>query len=163
MRESQPENSYPMNTALRSGRQAPAEAAIIMPSSLGTVLVVEDEEGIREVIAMLLSHLNYSVICAACGADAIEKFKKHQGSIDVLLTDVVMPGMNGLKVAETLAALDPDLKIIIMSGYPGGDGSEERGVPFLQKPFTSEKLAKTLRELMDQRIRECPLDRKSVV
>ena len=157
MRESQPENSYPMNTALRSGRQAPAEAAIIMPSSLGTVLLVEDEEGIREVTAMLLSHLKYSVICAACGADAIEKFQKHQGSIDVLLTDVVMPGMNGLKLAKTLAAMDPDLKVIIMSGYPGEDDSEETAVPFLQKPFTSEKLAKLLRAVMDHTIRECPL------
>jgi DNA-binding NtrC family response regulator len=157
MRDRQPENSYPMNTALRSGREAPAEAAIIMPSSLGTVLLVEDEEGIREVTAMLLSHLKYSVICAACGADAIEKFQKHQGSIHVLLTDVVMPGMNGLKLAKTLAALDPDLKIIIMSGYPGEDGSEEKGIPFLQKPFTTEKLAKILREVMDNAIRECPL------
>ncbi|HEV2991731.1 MAG TPA: response regulator [Candidatus Angelobacter sp.] len=157
MRDRQIENSYPMNTTLRSGGEAPTEAAIMMPSSVGTVLLVEDEEGIREVTAMLLSHLNYSVICAACGADALEKFQKHRGSVDVLLTDVVMPGMNGLKLAETLAAMDPDLKIIIMSGYPGEDGSEETNVPFLQKPFTSEKLAKALHEVMDNKIRECPL------
>ncbi|HEV3042109.1 MAG TPA: response regulator [Candidatus Angelobacter sp.] len=157
MRDRQTENSYPMNTALRSGAEAPAEAAIMMPSSIGTVLLVEDEEGIREVTAMLLSHLKYSVICAACAADAIEKFRKHQGSVDVLLTDVVMPGMNGLKLAETLAAMDPDLKIIIMSGYPGKDGSEETNVPFLQKPFTSEKLAKAMHEVMDNKARECPL------
>jgi two-component system cell cycle sensor histidine kinase/response regulator CckA len=157
MRDRQIENSYPMNTALRSGGEAPAEAAVMMPSSIGTVLLVEDEEGIREVTAMLLSHLNYSVICAACGADAIEKFKKHQGSVDVLLTDVVMPGMNGLKLAETLGAIDPDLKIIIMSGYPGGDGSEKTDVPFLQKPFTSDKLAMALHKVMNNKARECPL------
>jgi two-component system cell cycle sensor histidine kinase/response regulator CckA len=157
MPDRQAENSYPMNTALRSGREAPAEAAIIMPSSLGTVLLVEDEEGIREVTSMLLSHLRYSVICAACGADAIEKYRQHQGSIDVLLTDVVMPGMNGLKLAETLAAIDPDLKIIIMSGYPGEDDAEGTHVPFLQKPFTTDKLAKALREVMENKTRECPL------
>ena len=157
MRERQPENSYPMNTVLRSGREAPAEAAIIMPSSLGTVLLVEDEEGIREVTAMLLSHLKYSVICAACGADAIEKFQKHQGSIDVLLTDVVMPGMNGLKLAETLVSLDPDLRVIVMSGYPGEDGSEDPAKPFLQKPFTTDKLAKAMREVMGTKVRACPL------
>jgi two-component system cell cycle sensor histidine kinase/response regulator CckA len=157
MPDRQSENSYPMNTTLRSGRQAPAEAAIIMPGSLGTVLLVEDEEGIREVTAMLLSHLNYSVICAACGADAIEKFRKHQGSINVVLTDVVMPGMNGLKLAQTLRAMDPELKIIIMSGYSGEDCSQENGLPFLQKPFTKEKLAKILCEIIESRVRACPL------
>lgn len=157
MRERQPENSYPLNTALRPGREAPAEAAIIMPSSLGTVLLVEDEEGIREVTSMLLSHLNYSVICAACAADAIEKFRKYQGTIDVLLTDVVMPGMNGLKLADALVDLDPDLRVIIMSGYPGEDGSEDAGRPFLQKPFTTDKLAKAMRQVMETKVRACPL------
>ena len=157
MRERQPENSYPLNTALRTGREAPAEAAIIMPSSLGTVLLVEDEEGIREVTSILLSHLNYSVICAACAADAIEKFRQYQGSIDVLLTDVVMPGMNGLKLAETLVSLDPDLRVIVMSGYPGEDGSEDPARPFLQKPFTTDKLAKAMREVMGTKVRACPL------
>jgi hypothetical protein len=157
MRDHHPENSYPMNTALRSGRQASAETAIITPGSLGTVLLVEDEEGIREVTAMLLSHLNYSVICAACGADAIEKFRKYQGSINVLLTDVVMPGMNGIKLVQTLRGMDPELKVIIMSGYPGEEGSEETGAPFLQKPFTTEKLAKTLSKVMDSSSHEYPL------
>src|SRR5205807_9569459 len=157
MGDHQPENSYPMNTTLRPGTQVPAEAAIIMPGSLGTVLLVEDEEGIREVTAMLLSHLNYSVICAACGADAIEKFRKYQGSINVLLTDVVMPGMNGLKLAQTLGAMDPELKIIIMSGYSGEDCEQEHAVPFLQKPFTKEKLAKILSEIMESRVRAYPL------
>ena len=157
MSDRQPENSYPMNAALRSGRQAPAEAAIIMPGSLGTVLLVEDEEGIREVTSMLLSHLNYSVICAACGADAIEKFRKHQGSINVLLTDVVMPGMTGLKLAQTLAGMDPDLKIIIMSGYSGEDCGQENALPFLQKPFTREKLATILGAVMESSVRAYPL------
>src|SRR5262249_46065136 len=97
------------------------------------------------------------VICAACAADAIDKFRKHQGSIDVLLTDIVMPGMNGVKLAETLAAMDPDLKIVIMSGYPGGDDSEENNIPFLQKPFTSEKLEQAMHAVMDHKSRECPL------
>ncbi len=157
MRERQPENSYPLNTTLRPGREAPAEAAIIMPSSLGTVLLVEDEEGIRDVTSMLLSHLNYSVICAACAADAIEKFRQYRGSVDVLLTDVVMPGMNGLKLAETLVALDPDLKVIVMSGYPGEEESEDTGRPFLQKPFTTDKLARAMREVMQTKVRSLPL------
>ena len=157
MRERQSENSYPLNTALRTGREAPAEAAIIMPSSLGTVLLVEDEEGIREVTSILLSHLNYSVICAACAADAIEKFRQYQGSIDVLLTDVVMPGMNGLKLAETLVSLDPDLRVNVMSGYPGEDDSDDAARPFLQKPFTTDKLAKAVREVMENKARACPL------
>jgi CheY-like chemotaxis protein len=118
---------------------------------------VEDEEGIREVTSMLLSHLNYSVICAACGADALEKFHKHQGSINVLLTDVVMPGMTGLKLAQTLAALDQDLKIIIMSGYSGEDCGEENTLPFLQKPFTKEKLAKILGAVMESSVGAYPL------
>ena len=122
MRERQPENSYPLNTALRTGREAPTEAAIIMPSSLGTVLLVEDEE-----------------------------------SIDVLLTDVVMPGMNGLKLAETLVSLDPDLRVIVMSGYPGEDDSDDAARPFLQKPFTTDKLAKAVREVMENKARACPL------
>ena len=159
MRERQPENSYPMNTVLRSGREAPAEAAIIMPSSLGTVLLVEDEEGIREVTAMLLSHLKYSVICAACGADAIEKFQKHQGSIDVLLTDVVMPGINGRVLAERLAPLQPGMKVLYMSGYTdsfiAGHGVLEQGTHLLHKPFTQEGLSRKVRELLE--------DRKSVV
>ena len=157
MGDRQPENNYPMNTTLRAGKQAPAEAAIILPGSLGTVLLVEDEEGIREVTAALLSHLNYSVICAACGTDAIEKFRAYEGPIDVLLTDVVMPGMNGLKLAQTLSAMAPELKIIIMSGFSGEDVPQEHVVPFLQKPFTREKLAKALRGAMEGNIRICSL------
>jgi len=152
MGDHQPENSYPMNTTLRPGTQVPAEAAIIMPDSLGTVLLVEDEEGIREVTAMLLSHLNYSVICAACGADAIEKFRNYQGPIDVLLTDVVMPGMTGLALAQTLCTLNPELRTIVMSGFSGDDMPHDATLPFLEKPFTREKLARVLRAVFENNV-----------
>jgi two-component system cell cycle sensor histidine kinase/response regulator CckA len=152
MGDRQPENSYPMNTTLRPGTQAPAEAAIIMPDSLGTVLLVEDEEGIREVTAMLLSHLQYSVICAACGADAIEKFQSYEGTIHVLLTDVVMPGMTGLALAQTLCSMDPELRTIIMSGFSGDDMPHDETFPFLEKPFTREKLAKALRRVLENNV-----------
>ena len=112
----------------------------------GTVLVVEDREEVRVLTTHLLEELGYRVLSAACGTEAIAAAERETGAIDLLLTDVIMPGMNGREVADVLMPLRPGMKVIFMSGYTNqllGDSS----VPYLQKPFTRSKLIQLLRSL----------------
>src|SRR5690348_6443929 len=91
------------------------------PCRPDTILLVEDEDHIREDTSYLLTTLGYNVITAANGADGIAKFLQHLGYIDVLMTDLIMPEVNGALLAQTLCRLDPFLKVIFISGFSGGD------------------------------------------
>ena len=100
---------------------------------------------VREFVRGGLSRLGYLVIDAPDGATALERAAVHDGRIDLLITDVVMPGMTARELAERLLALHPGAKVIYMSGYSDaavGSGIRERGAVFLQKPFTREVLAR---------------------
>jgi len=117
-----------------------------------TILLVEDDEKLRIIIRQMLLAQGYKVLEAGRGSDAVGLASKHDGPIDLLLTDVVMPQMSGPDLAEQLAALRPAIKVIFMSGYPGGVTSE-RGVfdssaCFLQKPFQMDTLARVLRQVL---------------
>jgi PAS domain S-box-containing protein len=113
-----------------------------------TVLIVEDEPALREVTHRILSRSGYHVIAAATGHEAIEIAAGHAGDIDVLLTDVVMPGMLGREAAERIRALRPGVKVLFMSGYAQGvldsKGVVEAGVNLIQKPFSEAQLLATL-------------------
>jgi CheY-like chemotaxis protein len=110
----------------------------------GTILVVEDADDLREVTERILTKNGYQVIGAANGPAALEAAKNFAGTIDLLLTDVVMPRMQGNELAVRLAALRPGVRVLYMSGYAepilGSDGTLEEGVLLLEKPFTEPVL-----------------------
>ena len=118
-----------------------------------TILVVEDNEMVRDLAQTILQHYGYSVLTAQDGEEAIKVSKEHDGPIDLILTDVVMPKMSGREVSERLNALRPDMKVLYMSGYTGNaivhHGVLDREMRFIQKPFTTESLARKVREVLD--------------
>jgi two-component system cell cycle sensor histidine kinase/response regulator CckA len=125
------------------------------PVGLETVLLVEDEPGVRLLAETVLRKLGYKVLVADCGEAAIEIWNQKKGSIDVLLTDVIMPQMSGGDLAHKLREMNPRLKILFMSGYTD-DMIASHGVlagetQLIQKPFTAEALGRRLRGVLDAR------------
>jgi two-component system cell cycle sensor histidine kinase/response regulator CckA len=121
-----------------------------------TVLLVEDEEPVREVTALMLASLGYRVLEASNGEEALRVAEAGWEHIDLLMTDVIMPGMGGRDLADALQARRPGLKVLFQSGYTGEtvirQGILRTEVAFLQKPFTLEALSQKLREVLDR----CP-------
>jgi PAS domain S-box-containing protein len=119
-----------------------------------TILLVEDEEAVRGLACRILERQGYRVIPAQHGRDAMEIATKEEGRIDLVLTDVVMPGMNGRGLVERLTGIRPAIKSLYMSGYTDDDiirrGFIEPSKSFLQKPFTSEALLETVRKVLDE-------------
>jgi two-component system, cell cycle sensor histidine kinase and response regulator CckA len=119
---------------------------------LGTVLIAEDESMVRSLAARVLSDRGYTVLVASNGAEALKTAREYAGKIHLLLTDVVMPGMNGKELATRLEAELPGIKSLYISGYTdntiGYHGMLDSGVAFLQKPFTVEKLMQKVREVL---------------
>jgi CheY-like chemotaxis protein len=124
-------------------------------SSDETVLLVEDEPGMRKMVRGILEHHGYQVLEAQSGAQALEIEASHQARIDLLLTDVVLPGMSGREVAEAMVAIRPGLKVLYLSGYTDhvviDRGVLVPGASFLEKPFSPELLARKIREVLDNR------------
>lgn len=120
-----------------------------------TVLLVEDAEPLRMLAQLFLKENGYHVLTAADGAEAQQVAAQTPGPIHLLLTDVVMPGINGRVLAERLASLHPTMKVLYMSGYTdsfiAGHGVLEEGIHLLRKPFTEEALMRKIRELLDAR------------
>jgi CheY-like chemotaxis protein len=118
-----------------------------------TVLVVEDAEGLRLLATKLLERLGYTVLVAANATQAMQVFEDNSG-IDVVLTDVVMPGGSGPELTKRLIGRRPELKVIYMSGYTDeaivNHGVLDPGIAFLHKPFTSETLSRKIRETLDR-------------
>jgi PAS domain S-box-containing protein len=121
-----------------------AEAASPREQASATILVVEDADDLREITDLILSKDGYRVITASNGPEALELMKQRGGRIDLLLTDVVMPLMQGRELAERIAAMQPDIRILYMSGYAqpilGTGGTLDEGVLLLEKPFTEPAL-----------------------
>ncbi len=118
-----------------------------------TVLVAEDEDGVRELLRKVLAEFGYTVLTARHGRDALMVAGDRSEDIDLLLTDVVMPEMSGRELAETLRYRQPDLKVLYISGYTD-DEVVQRGVSgpeiaFMRKPFASEELVRRVRALLD--------------
>jgi CheY-like chemotaxis protein len=118
----------------------------------GTILVAEDEEALREAMCDYLRSLGYTVLAASSGPHALSLASLHEGHIDLLVTDVVMPKMNGGELSQTLGRLRPDLKTMYMSGYTDDAAVRycirEEGVAFLQKPFSLAVLARKVHEML---------------
>ena len=109
-----------------------------------TVLVAEDEDGVRELLRKALTEYGYTALTARHGRDALMIAGERQGGIDLLLTDIVMPEMSGRELAETLLDHEPDLKVLYISGYTDDEvlqrGVRGREVPLMRKPFATEEL-----------------------
>jgi PAS domain S-box-containing protein len=136
-----------------SGQQpAPAAEAYQLARGQGTVLVVEDEEVVRALARRILEESGYAVLEARHPADALALAGKHRGPINLLLTDVVLPGMSGPELARRLAAERSETRVLYMSGYPerlsGTLEVPERGGSVLAKPFTPALLARRVREVL---------------
>jgi CheY-like chemotaxis protein len=118
-----------------------------------TILLVEDEEFVRNVTQEVLEMEGYKVLCVANGAEAIACLTEHPTTIDLLLTDVVLPGMNGRDLAARLALMQPGLRVIFMSGYTDNsvlrNSVAEASTPYLQKPFTLDALVAKVHEALD--------------
>ncbi len=117
-----------------------------------TILVVEDEEKVRNVICMMLRKYGYNVLVAGSGHEAQKIYQEHGRSIKLLLTDMVMPDMDGLEVVRQFKSRQPDVKVICMSGYTDKIIHKEmqEGMVFLHKPFSPEDLAREVKSLLDK-------------
>jgi CheY-like chemotaxis protein len=124
------------------------------PRGAETLLVAEDEEALRAAICDYLRSLGYTVFAANSGLQALSVATQYEGSIDLLITDLVMPRMSGRELSQTLGSLRPDLKTIYMSGYTDDavlrHGIHELGATFLQKPFSLGTLARKVRDALER-------------
>jgi PAS domain S-box-containing protein len=134
------------------GPAAPVATATAPVGGTGTVLVVEDENVVRQLVAEILETNGYVVLQAADGASAIEVLRRHVGGLDLLLTDVVMPGMSGRDVARAVTTMRPGTPVLFMSGYTDSaidqHGVLESGVQFVQKPFSAAELTARIKEIV---------------
>jgi len=130
-----------------------SEEAVLTEPGTETILLAEDEANLRYLARQFLEKQGYKVIEAADGAAAMQIAVAHEGVIHLLLTDVIMPGMNGRELAQRISEIRPQTKVLYMSGYTenviGHDGTLDAGVSLLQKPFTLRDLKSKVREVLD--------------
>ncbi len=141
----------PVTSGLTAWEVDAAPQAI--PRGNETILVVEDEVTVRRLMARLLRIQNYQVHEASNATEALDLLRKHAGKVTLMITDVVMPDMNGVALAERARVQLPKLKVLYASGYRDGElrrlGMPDLGLAFLQKPFTTFDLATKVRETLD--------------
>jgi len=131
----------------------PARQEAIPVEGSETILLVEDDDLVRNMICETLKQNGYTMLNAASGDEALNLCGDHEGVIDLLVTDVVMPGMNGRELAERLSTAYPRLKTLFISGYTDHgivhNGILDPETDFLQKPFKLDALARKIRQIMD--------------
>ena len=138
-----------------SSKQKPGEAKKVTPLVLGDehILVVEDEAAILNVVKLALDKCGYTVLIARSPEEAIRIAKEHPDKIDMLITDIILPGMNGRELAKNLSPIYPRMRFLYMSGYSGevisGQSILDEGLNYIQKPFTIGDLAAKVREVLD--------------
>ena len=139
-----------------AGKAEKPKATVKAPKAFKTVaiLLVEDDEMVRNLTMMLLEKIGHTVVVAETPEEALALFEKVGMDIDLLLSDVVMPQMNGKSLKKSIEALKPGIKTLLMSGYTANviahHGVLEKGMHFIQKPFSMEDLAKKIREVIEQ-------------
>jgi PAS domain S-box-containing protein len=131
-----------------------AEQPIVRaPAGNETILLVEDEPGILDVVTLILEGLGYRVVAASKPSDAIRLARAHDGEIHLLITDVIMPEMNGLNLARGIAELFPRVRALFISGYMDDilahHGFVREGIDFIQKPFSMQDFGSKVREILD--------------
>jgi two-component system cell cycle sensor histidine kinase/response regulator CckA len=123
------------------------------PGGVETILVVEDQDAVRDIVALMLESNGYAVRVAAFPADALRVVEQEETHIDLLLTDLVMPGLSGRELATQIRQHRPEIRVLYMSGYPDHaatrNGRLDPGVPYLEKPFSEKQLAQAIRATLD--------------
>ncbi len=118
-----------------------------------TVLMVEDEAAVRHVVQLMLERLGMNVLAAIDAQDALRIVRGHPASIDLLLTDIIMPGLNGRQLSERVQAIRPEIRTIYMSGYTDDPVVQQvvrhADALYLQKPFDAEALSRTVRQAFE--------------
>jgi CheY-like chemotaxis protein len=134
-----------------AARAQPAQRVLVEGTE--TILYVEDNDTLRPLVTDVLEGFGYTVWTACDGTEAITNASESRASIDLLLTDMAMPGINGEELAETLTESHPGLKVLFTSGYPAGTvvgrGTAETHAAFIQKPFLAKELARKIRTTLD--------------
>jgi CheY-like chemotaxis protein len=124
------------------------------PRGSETILIVEDDKEVRNLAVRILKRQGYTVLDGGYGDEVFNVCRQHKGPIHLLVTDVVMPGLDGRALSESLSQLHPEMKVLYMSGYTTNSivhhGVLGEGINFLQKPFTVDTLAKKVREVLDK-------------
>ena len=124
-----------------------------MNAPAATVLVVDDEEDLREAMRRMLERRGFATLTAADPAEAEAVCRQHGGEIDLLLTDLTLPGASGDDVVRTVTSVRPDLRVLFVSGMPKevavGRGLVSEEAALVQKPFTSDRLAEAVRQALD--------------
>jgi len=140
-----------------SGKTPESRAAQmpLLPMGTETLLVAEDEEPVRKIVLRILEKQGYQLLEADHGEAALKKSQETSGPIHLLLTDTIMPKMNGKELAQKLKKSRPKMKVIFMSGYPqevlARQGTLDPDIHLLQKPFTAEELTQKIRQVLDGR------------
>ncbi len=146
-------------SSIRSAPELPSETVPVLASSREgcsgeTILLVEDEDFVRQVTGEVLTFAGYQVICARHAAEAVRLFRQREKEVQLLLTDVVLPGRNGHDLARDLRTLRPGLKTMFISGYPDTETSKRRlqgsGVIYLPKPFSVESLMQAVHRILTE-------------
>ena len=119
----------------------------------GTILVVDDEEDVRGAIVGMLEEMGFQSLEASTGREALDLCARYSGTIRLLLTDLIMPGMTGRQLADTLTALRPGLSVIFMSGHIDGSRQEalEPGLQYIQKPVDWDRLQRKIQDVLRKR------------
>jgi two-component system, cell cycle sensor histidine kinase and response regulator CckA len=132
----------------------PAVADVIASAGSRSILVVDDEDVVRRIAKLALERHGYRVVLAESGAAAVQLFRSAAGTIDLILLDLSMPGMNGHETLAALRAIDPQVKALVSSGYSEQQALEmfsgHPTVGFIQKPYTPAKLAATVKNVLKQ-------------
>jgi PAS domain S-box-containing protein len=154
--ESEPGNGTRVLIYLTRVHGAADSPSNVSPRSLPrggteTILLVEDEESVRRLASLLLERSGYHLLVASSAEEALETARGYAGPIDLLLTDVVLPGLNGRRLADLLAPERPSMKVVFASGYFDERGILEPGSDFIQKPFNPETLARSVRRALDRK------------
>ena len=154
--DSAPGRGSSFHIALPRVEEAPplpeTTATAAAPRGSETILVAEDDEDVRDFVQFVLTRAGYRVLVAEDGVRALEVAEAASHAIDLLLSDLVMPRLNGHELATSLGALRPAMALLHMSGYPGIRRSQPaQATPFLQKPFSPEELLRAVRDALDRR------------
>jgi len=125
------------------------------PADGSVILVVEDEEVLREFASLILRKNGFQVLTASDGLEALKLVEQRNSSVDLVFTDMVMPKVGGADLCRKLSKLNPDVPVIFTSGYPRSilveSGLEDNGLEFLQKPYTTQALVEKIREVLNSR------------
>jgi two-component system cell cycle sensor histidine kinase/response regulator CckA len=133
------------------GKPAPMHAVAASGGS-ETILLVEDDDRVRALVSNMLRKHGFTLLLASAGDQALEIAARHRGPIDLLLTDVLMPGLNGRMLSERLTASRPETRVLFMSGYSDDEilrlGVRKAAAHFIQKPFSVDALLHKIREML---------------